>query len=449
METKTVFLDFLLDMNFTQSILTWMLSKYPGAQIRDFHSGASGADALFVFYNLLTLAVNATLIMANFYSEGNPIRKRYPTIMPDLRVFDRKNRMVLDIWNKYYQKNASPGKHLPLFMVADGNQDYTFCYCGVAIKKSDSIWAFSTFTDPLDSQSWIYLMAAIFFVGILAHSSWKRIYFDVTTALSPLLSNGVTTSRRSGLFVLWMFTSTIVATFYAGDMTSHVIKPSPIHTINTLAELVENNYTLIYTMQSAVDILNTTARSMIRTDKPGHINHQMESLQRLVSGARRLPTTVYANGFKGAEELALSHKTALIQYWSATFWMVSIASEKLKSANSKDGLHRQCFIGKELLRVPERFMTILPPNNMELIKARLRFNEFGITDLWMKEIEGLMHSRKVRERVKVKSPTKMIAKQSEHDEKPMTLRMEGEMVNVFLLWTICLGFCLVCFSCEY
>lgn len=105
---------------------------------------------------------------------------------------------------------------------------------------------------------------------------------------------------------------------------------------------------------------------------------------------------------------------------------------------------RNCHVGQELVKPTQDFI-FLPPRNPKLLNGLHRLLQSGIYQRWEYEANSLLHSKRVQDRVRVKSSTKM---SNMHATSIPAQGLEGKVVTMFLLWCVCIAFSLTVLWCE-
>lgn len=396
--------------------------------------------------NTIADGVNATLIgkgHSEYLTDGIP--KYYSGLQQE----DITGRTIVAVWNKYYSSAnvGSEKREMPKF-VKPPLLDFNFMVCAVKKKKYTSVLDFSIFTDPFDSWIWMYLSLALILVAVIAfsrllntpHSLKSAFLSSVAVLLSP---GGSGIPRNSALFVLWMFTCTILVTLYSGNLTSEVISPAPEDTIENLHQLADHNYGLIFGHIAWYGTVKMTAESISHSDK-----FTPKELLILENMVRKHQIYLYERT-EFLQELALSEKKVT----SMTLWPMAIrnaldAADELAIdvSNSKKSEMKKCYVGKKLVKFGEVFYAFTPPGSARLGKVFRRLTGSGITYRWLTELENVWHSNRVQDRGKVKSPTNILDSNGSTCEP---LDLEGKTVTIFLLWIGCICGCLVCFIFEF
>lgn len=129
---------------------------------------------------------------------------------------------------------------------------------------------------------------------------------------------------------------------------------------------------------------------------------------------------------------------------SSDFALLSV-SEGNKIIFETSKIHKRCHVGKELIRVSETFTVILPPDNERFGMGILKGHEAGIVTYWLNEHAGLGIALRVQDRVKYKSPTRLV---DPFERQVVSMALTDKIATIFLLWTVCLIGCLIFFVLE-
>lgn len=409
------------------------------SRIRDYHNNDRLAlyGAQIIVANIVTTKMNCTVIAKGhpkFIDDG-----RYPKIIPVVYQYDSEMDM-LSMWKMF---GSSLTGARPMFIQFDSNflGPCNFVYCTTHVRRQDSLWDFSIFTDPFDWAIWSLLMLSLLSVGVIAFSSFSRkdISAKLLSSLAPLLNIGSVTGGNSKLFILWMFTCLILVNVYTGELTSKVIIPPPDESISNIEQLEKNNYTLFYGLQGLADLIKSDADMFTRL---GVFEGQI--LQRMTS-----KTVVWPNLGIGEEYvLGLVSQDKMASFASAAYvmWIASNANEMVRTGTnlSSQILQKKCYVGKELVSYGHLYFTFIPPKSVELAAILSRLVDAGIVRRWYDESTAVMHSARVQDRVKVISPTQLV------DDKHSVnaLALQGNIVTIFLSWMFGLVGSLLRFSYE-
>lgn len=400
--------------------------------------------ALYVIGEIMASTVNATLI-----TKDHPEYKmdKHPMILPILEVFDIGERTVEHYWSIFWSNRTTTGAQMPEFLRIS-TVSFNLAYCAIPKEERESIWNFSIFTKSFDIQTWLCLVISLILISILVNSSSSSpIFFS---SLSALLSPGISAQRSrwkySQLFVLRMMSSLVVVNFYSGEMTSKVISPPPEEKLAGVEDLESHNYSLIFLQTLSMNIVNATTLAL---SSKTFVHKDTITLARLMS-KNVFPdlSSAFQNFFQiftGVDNVAT------INLWPYAMLVANTANELITrlSAEGKEnfpGEGKTCHVGERLISTGEMFFGYLPPGHRKLIRRSQILLGSGIISRWQKELFGMLHSRRVQDRIKVVSPTDML---DEVDTQERPLGLDGKIVTIFLLWAICLAISAACFLFEF
>lgn len=382
----------------------WDIGNYPGI----------------VVANIIAESANATLITKleakeKWGFESYPeIRVTYTAIWA--RIQDHKND------SHHFIDKVPQGVRIAQILASGWN----FLYADLTKQEKISVWDFRLFTDPLDVWTWLLLQTAyLFVVPLSGHFSGV-----IMPALAATLSFGTTgPPTKSKIFLLWMLTCMLFGNLYSGELTSKIMIPPKDEVMTEFRQLVERNYTMAMLFSGAInssDALNVKiAQEFLakRRSRTGKI------LKRLFDKAiyldiRDIPKTLAFR--EGNFAVMGSWPSVHMILWRYNYLIQSHGKVK-----------RKCHIGRELLKASEKFFIFLPPQSHILAEKFMKIQEAGIYKRWSVEENGLMHSMRVQDRLRVKSPTTILEiRNTQEDCQAQAL--EGKMITLFLLWGVCI-----------
>lgn len=319
------------------------------------------------------------------------------------------------------------------------NQDpWNFIFCDTIKKEKYSIWQFTIFTDPFDLWTWFVLLVSLSLVTLTSAAFSGKAFISIILAefSSMFLFGTRPLSKGSKLFMLWTVMSLVIATFYTGAIQSTLIRPPNDDVLKTWDDLEARNYTLV--MNEELRIFRNNLVSYLNTIPFSHVG---EVIRRLMGRSQ------FVVGDNVYLHLAFNKgRWATIGPWFTTHLYVwihhRVVSDYLNSTLKVEA--RKCHVGQELFSPGIEWYNFLPPGNLKLALAFQRIMEVGIYQRWEQEEHSLLHSERVQDRVRVQSPKKI------HDMEITKIRaigLEGRIITIFLLWSICIiisffGFCL-------
>lgn len=226
-------------------------------KLRDFHHKPHRLEALIIFCNEIAKTVNASLLSRNESTKrwvdlGSQEIEKYPTIIPLVASRDI-NISAHSMWRKF--RNYKNPKLLPRLHQVD-SLPQNFVYCGIPTQNEGSSFAICMFFHPFDNWICLVIVSAFTFITLIINlNSKSEMTFTTTltvTFAAMILINGCTKSshkyfKYSTLLILWIFSSQVTYLFYCGIMTGHLTRPQPDETLKTPEDLLQANYTVIYT----------------------------------------------------------------------------------------------------------------------------------------------------------------------------------------------------------
>lgn len=390
---------------------------------------------IYTITNTVARATNRTLIAPGHpeYAENiNSVADRtLPRIFPILSLFDNQNRTLIGIWETYRKPSIIPNE-TPNLIRTDG-LPWNFVYCSVPKRQMESIFNFSLFTDSYDSWTWLCLILSFIFVSNLSFSV-SSYFYHLSALLSPAPSTLLKKWGKSKLFVVWMLVCQILCTTYTGFMPGRVISPSPEHTLSDLTDLDRNNYTIIGEGSLGwIAILNSA---------PYRLKGKVSILESIY---RKFPLR-HLNSSEVVLELTGENNVALMRTWKHALGTANALNDLIAAGNISTSLTKKCYVGEELIPTEEIHFTFTPPGSHALGQILQRFVSTGIYLRWIKEMNWLITSPRVQDRVRVLRPTKVLIDKVGQMEP---LKMKGRVLTIFALWGTCLIVCLFGFFLEF
>lgn len=229
-----------------------------------------------------------------------------------------------------------------------------------------------------------------------------------------------------------MLATQILCTFYTGIMSSHVISPSLEETLSNLVALDRHNY------------------SMIGEGTPGWINI-LKSTPYVLKGKVSVLRSIYENNplrqlnrSEIVQELAEKNKVAVLRLWPYALGSANQMNDLIASGKISPYQKKKCYVDEELIPTQEVFFALTQPGSQSMGWAHRRLISSGIMFRWLKENMWLASSPRVQDRARIPSPTKILHPLESID----SLRMDGRVVTIFMLWIACLAVCLLGFMLE-
>lgn len=434
------------------------------SRIRDYHfhnsEGRVTSYPRLIILNSVAAAINATLIaeedicnLTNFCGDKNKNAFYFPRIALSYSIAHISHEPAYFLWRKFYsfdRQNTSLEKYSKLKLQEIRKIEYpeyifmtdfwlNYLYCAVPKKLKTSLWTFTLFTDPFDRSTWIALTVSFVIVAVIlitASSQNRDVLRTILILFCATLQLGAEPSPRfSGLLLLWMAISMILVCFYSGEITSEVISPPPDDVMTKIQELYDNNFTLYFSR----DYVRKSLQSSVAGMRP--FLHTRRTLEFFLNNS--VLSTYSVESFA---ELCLSNQRFIMDSWQNTLNLKHFSNIIIPAhATSEEEKARRCHVGQELFRVDEQYLVILPPGNSEVTQALLKLCQAGIVERWNKEIEGMLTSSRVQERVRILGPTKV---KIVEDTTLAPMKLQGKSKTVFILWMICFQISLVAFVSE-
>lgn len=410
-----------------QAFINNVLKNY--SRLQDFHNNPPYPGPFVHIANFVATAINATLVSTRSLKQTCSTRtlKKIPTF------YNVKFAPVLShLFNQIQNVHGKIEKPSAIQRVG---LECNFLSCSQPKVQLEDISPLQMFRKTAEPTVWICLVLSLIFVSVTINFSLRKNFLStIFISLSALLSPGVYRSQRfqhSCLLTLWMYTSVVLATYYSGSLASALIKPMKEYSIEKVAELVGNNYSMISEDREALFIVKTLANL-------SDFSEEAKMLKSLITKAR----IVSDDNELSRMMTRLTERYSLVSLWTNVLRGHSRAAEFIEKNKI---LNVRCFLGKELFFHQNVFFVLSPPNSDYLAEITGRMMEAGYFGLWWNELIGMGTSTRVQDRRKMLSRTKI------EDEKnePKALKLwEGKFKNSFVLWMTCLSMCLLCFCIE-
>lgn len=420
---------------FTSSTLDFILANM--SKLRNYHLDnyfLSDDVPLFIpaaLAQIVAANVNATLIAKAEISEkfSKQNQSCFPRVLP-LVYTHTEHRNVSYIWKKYFPGPKKldkiyqiPGE-LPRFSYQ--KDDYlNFYHCDISKKLHISPWKFKLFTDPFDAWIWVNLLVDFGFVTAILFRQMeyeKRGEILLSMVASSMSLGTQVHSARMPIFILWMVMSMITVVFYSGSITSTLISPPEDDIVKTWEDLHKRGYSML---AAGKFFLNTTNNAIAAKS-----NKVAAPIRALLQNA---VTYTSENMF---EKFMFGDHVFDINFWPAALNIAEYYQDYIrKHAKSPGDMERVCNVGQELLFSTRNYFGFLPPGNEELFWVFQNIQEAGIVDRFTGEYYGMLISNRVQDRVRLKSRTKRISKETTSVEN---LKLQGKIITIFLLWVLCI-----------
>lgn len=321
-----------------------------------------------------------------------------------------------------------------------------FTYCNVDKKEKFSVWKFNIFADPFDIWTWLLFVVALALVVTLStftisgENEQETFHQVIMSTLSATLGLGTRElRRRSKLFLLWMGMCLVIPTFYIGAIQSTLITPPEDDVMKTFDELKERNYSLAVGESSSYFKTRLVAYlESIPFSSSGEILKWLLKTVRSTSDLGLVDILAFEEG-----------KWVTVGPWYASHlynWLPTRRISERSFSPTERKKARRCHVGEELVTLGAEFFAFNPPGNDKPSWGFKALLHAGIYQRWDEETSALMHSERVQDRVRVKSP-RIILKMEASTINP--LGMNGKIATVFLLWITCIIFCVIRFCFEF
>lgn len=400
-------------------------------------------DMVAKFFNL-TLITNGHAAIRNS-SEipgkcGKLTMTTFPQLISPVSIFGGLARS-LNLWNCFYNQSRriSNTTENPAFVKKE-SAIYNFAYCSSPTKTFESMWNFKMLTEPFDIWTWLVLSVLLIFVSILVSVSTSHNFFIAfLSAFAALLDNEMRHFTNSKLYILWLFTSLIIVDFYAGVITSRVIAPPEETHLETLSDLEQNNFTIIFPHNIPANAINTSVREMNK------LGNASENLRILAAMLKRSEVVPFHGEDSFFNRLIDNSRVATLAGAAFVLWYASKANMLISKRNLIKNPSKTCDVCKEMINiVGERFLALTPPGSAKMASIFQRLIATGIIPRWDQETVWLMYAERVQDRSRIVSRTK-IAKE---EAAVQPLRMDGKIVTIFVFYVLCVIGCCVSLSYE-
>lgn len=424
-----------LHISFLQDDLDTLRKNYP--RKRDHHNGKNVHTCATFFMQALILAekTNSTLI-TNGFARNNDLdieqipKIRFQLFLYFLHSLDPSEDVP---WNQYYVDNG--GKLLISLMRF--NLPINFGYCATPLLNLMKPWDLHIPLVGFDVTTWVALSATSLGL-ILFYNSSK--YLSLSTILLSLASSLIAPSakitskiNKSKLFFMWLFVCYVITHCYTGKNASFMIKPSEEEAMHTISEAAAANFSLLFNNMAFFNLLKTWQEA-----GNGIVQSDFAALRYLLSKWETSKSSIIWNRKDYIEGIAFQDKAIIATGWNYMIGDIHDATNLIQEMGL--GKDRHCYVGKRLIPTIEIYRVFIPPNNQDFFRIQQTVDSSGITDFWDKENMEKIYARRVQDRVRVISPTKILY---DFERDLSTLKMEGKLVVIFFFWGICLFFCFI------
>lgn len=309
--------------------------------------------------------------------------------------------------------------------------DIGFSFCHVPQQEKLSFWEFGIFLDPFDECTWGLLATSLLLIILLCGKVFKTIMSIVSATLAVGTQS---LYKKRKIFLMWLLACMFLTNFYSGELTSKISVPPKEVVMTHFHHLLEQNYTLS---------LPEYASKLVMFGFKSHLSKSHSRTKKIL--LRLLEKVVIRKVENIYKDLISDKRYATIGAWPGVHTIIWVHKVMSTRDRGITGLTPKCYVGQELVTLGEKFFIFLPPKNLQVVVGLHRLIESGIYQRWEQEDHGLQHSRRVQDRIRVKSPTKVL-------ELEVTMippqGLKGKMVTMFLLRGVCIiiSFCVLCFE---
>lgn len=118
---------------------------------------------------------------------------------------------------------------------------------------------------------------------------------------------------------------------------------------------------------------------------------------------------------------------------------------KQKELSDPGIITKHCYLGKQLIHGGEWYHIITSPMQRRIRDLAVYLQEGGFIVYWHNEMNSLGSSKRVQDRSKVISPTKI---KYDFEQNLDNIQIEGRILTVFFLWGVCVAISIVVFIIE-
>lgn len=306
---------------------------------------------------------------------------------------------------------------------------FLFVYCDIPKRDKCSVWDLWIFLSPFDITIWWLLLSSFMMVIALCGNFSETIMPIISATLS---AGTKAPSTKPTIFLVWAAACMTLAFLYSGEVAGQLTVPSKGQIMTHFQHLREYDYTLAFPQQLGDMISSVNSFLNRSTSPPGKVVKWL-----LEKGVVYVP-------FQTTFHYLVCDPRKLVAFgpWPLT---LSIGWKDPSREICPKTKKRKCHVGEELALAGEDFFVFLPPGNSKLTDGLIQLIETGIYQRWREEEHGLLHSRRVQDRVRVKNPTKVIERKP--NEAPPQ-KLKGKMLTLFFLCLVAFVVSIIAFSFE-
>lgn len=294
-----------------------------------------------VFANLVAEAHNMTLVSTT----GIPISCFIKSSNPILSFYVEAQNLRNKIFKLHSNHISLSYGLLPLIDHASN-----FFYCGTR-KRQENLFPLAIFKNTADKFVWTCLGISLLTTAIMVKANFSgksSSAFVLLRTLSAILCSGTSSVRpNSKLFQLWMFVSLIFVTFYSGCLTSAVTSPEPVERLKHIKDLLEANYSLIFSNQ--VERNGTKDRLREHMNWASQQNNvkilgKLRQLEQLIDSSVANSLDKFSD-FSWHEKFRDGENVAFFAHFS---YVIQQATRLITSLEERNNKKVGCYVGQEL-----------------------------------------------------------------------------------------------------
>lgn len=412
------------------------------SRLRDYHNTPTPLGPLFMQAKFLADLINGTLITSQFAHEIKVDMSRLTTIHMNVfiyKLFSDLNNGNNSMWHIHHSKTNKGKLYISLSNIY---APFNHGYCAIRKLSLVKPWDLYILLIGFNSFVWIFLLLTI--SGLIGTFYFANKRSSLSTIVISLISPLITEStfippemgRCKYLFVFWMFGSTVLITCYTGKNASFIIKPPEEETLPTLSDVADKQFSMLFLDQWFYDLLKGYNNMRQKIVQQRHRDHHSDvaALSHFITKWEKEDATPFQKMNKYIEAFALREKVVILTWWYYLFENIGNGNKLIQDKGMANS--RRCYLGKRVIPAPEMYEVLsIPPGNVDLFKFQQVRDSSGISVYWSKEFVEAHVTRRVQDRARAVSPTKIVYE----FENIRSLKMEGKMLCIFFLWGVGLG----------
>lgn len=385
---------------------------------------------------ILADTINSSLITRQFATQLNLDVDKVPKVRFNLFLYllHPFNPSEESLWEEHFK---GTGGQLSISRMRF-SLPINFGYCATPKMRLMKPWNLQILLVGFNGTMWVALLATFVILGLTFYisvttASLQNIALSLISCLITLSATITRETRRSKLFILWLFMCCIIVNYYTGENASFIIKPAEEEAMETVSEAAEANYSLIFKSWSFFRLLRIWQEAESRSSQP-----DIRAAGDLLDKWETSNTGMIQGIMEYVEAFAFREKAMIVTFWYYLIADIQYANWMIQVKGK--GIDRHCYIGKRLLPGIETYRVFMPPGNQKLFRVQQALDASGITDYWDEENLGRIYSFRNQDRVKIISPTKVVY---DFQKDKSSLKLEGKVTSIFFLWGVCASFCLI------